>query len=330
MRIRRISTWRWLAAAAALTLAACSETEFIAHTAKRVKMIQERQQPEAKATYKVGEPYEIEGVWFYPREDYDYDETGIASWYGGEFHGRPTANGEIYDMNALSAAHRTLPMPSFVRVSNLENGRSITLRVNDRGPFVHGRFLDASRRAAQLLGFERQGTARVRVRILAAESRVIAARLKGETQLAAVASPITVDRLPKARVHAVVLPPPPGAAVAPAPKGEDTAARTRKSAASPQENRDPPNAKLGDLMVEPAKPTTMFIQAGAFAYYHNANRVRATLAALGRVKVSSVLIDGKDLFRVRIGPLDTVDEADEILARIIRTGYSDARIVIDQ
>lgn len=118
------------------------------------------------ASYKVGKPYQIDGVWYHPSADPDYDETGIASWYGEPFHGRKTANGETYDMNALTAAHKTLPMPVQVKVTNLENGRSLVLRVNDRGPFVAGRIIDVSRRAAQLLDFQAQGTARVRVQIV--------------------------------------------------------------------------------------------------------------------------------------------------------------------
>ncbi len=114
-------------------------------------------------TYKVGNPYQIGGITYFPAEDPDYDEIGIASWYGVEFHGKPTANGDTYDMNALTAAHKTLPMPFDVRVTNLENNRSIVLTVNDRGPFVDGRIIDVSRRAAQLLGFYEAGTVRVRV-----------------------------------------------------------------------------------------------------------------------------------------------------------------------
>src|SRR6202167_2111476 len=125
---------------------------------------------EEHGVYKVGDPYQINGVWYYPSEDLSYDETGIASWYGADFHGKYTANGEVYDLNALTAAHRTLPMPSIVQVTNLENGRTIKLRVNDRGPYLRGRIIDVSRRGAQLLGFEGGGTAKVRVRIVPAES----------------------------------------------------------------------------------------------------------------------------------------------------------------
>ncbi|HEX2115535.1 MAG TPA: septal ring lytic transglycosylase RlpA family protein, partial [Alphaproteobacteria bacterium] len=128
--------------------------------------------------YKVGSPYAINGVTYHPREDLSYRRVGIASYYGGErrgidFHGRPTANGEIYDMYGLTAAHPTLPMPSVVSVTNLENGRSLKLRVNDRGPFAEGRLIDVSRLAARHLGFEEKGTARVRVEVLPEETRAL-------------------------------------------------------------------------------------------------------------------------------------------------------------
>ena len=123
--------------------------------------------------YKVGNPYQVAGKWYYPAEDYNYREEGIASWYGPGFHGKRTANGEIYDMNALTAAHKTLPMPSVVLVTNLENGRAMKVRINDRGPFVDGRIIDLSRRSAQLLGTEQPGTARILVELVPEDSMTL-------------------------------------------------------------------------------------------------------------------------------------------------------------
>src|ERR1700712_4271205 len=119
--------------------------------------------PPNAGVYKIGKPYQIGDTWYYPREQPDYDETGIASWYGPGFYDRPTANGEIYTAKDLTAAHRTLPLPVNVRVTNLDNGKSIIVRVNDRGPFAKGRIIDLSERAAALLGYKEKGTARVRV-----------------------------------------------------------------------------------------------------------------------------------------------------------------------
>ena len=114
----------------------------------------------------LGRPYSVAGVVYTPRRDTDYSQTGLASWYGKDFHGRRTANGEIYDMHSLTAAHPTLPLPSIVEVRNLANGRRIVVRVNDRGPFEPGRIIDLSYRAAAALGFVQHGTARVHVRYL--------------------------------------------------------------------------------------------------------------------------------------------------------------------
>ena len=117
------------------------------------------QVPPNAGVYKVGDPYQIDNVWYYPREQPDYDETGIASWYGPDFYGKYTANGELYDGNKLTAAHRTLPMPVNVRVTNLDNGKSIIVRVNDRGPYARGRIIDLSRtrRRTAGCGAERHG-----------------------------------------------------------------------------------------------------------------------------------------------------------------------------
>ena len=320
---RRRSLGATAAALAALLIAGCAETTFIAQTAKTIGVGDDG--PPPKAAYKVGKPYQIAGVWYYPAVDYDYVETGIASWYGPKFHGRPTANGEVFDMNKLSAAHRTLPLPSMVRVTNLENGRSMKLRVNDRGPFAHGRIIDISRRGAQLLGFQKQGTARVRVEIIADESRRLAASMRGGPTLAANESPITVARLPKAEVTSQALSPPPGAvAAAPAPV---------ESAPLAVPDRGEQVAMTGPgsdvVRVGPTGPTRIYVQAGAFSYFDNANRVRARLSSLGQVKVSSALVDGRDLFRVRVGPFDSVDHADRVLEQLIGAGFPNSRIVVD-
>lgn len=131
--------------------------------------------PTPHPTYKVGAPYTVKGITYYPHVDYDYDRTGMASWYGTEFQGRYTANGEVFDLDQLTAAHTTLPLPSIVEVINLQNNRALRIRVNDRGPFARGRIIDLSRRAAELLGFARSGSAMVRVRVLKEPSLYAAA-----------------------------------------------------------------------------------------------------------------------------------------------------------
>lgn len=341
----RTSRLRGIASLAALVilLSGCAETQFLIHTAKRVSRSDDA--PPAAGYYKVGNPYQIDGIWYYPAEDYEYDETGIASWYGAAFHGKLTANGEDYDMNALTAAHRTLPLPSFVRVTNLENGRSLVLKVNDRGPFAKGRIIDISRRGAQLLGFQNQGTAKVRVQILADQSRAVAARLQNRDTLARVGSPITVDKMPKASVSAETLPAPTGAGaspqvaaqpVSPTPVSERATDNVTQSPTGTIPNTTAPSETVAlnsnpeaAVRQEPVKATSIFVQAGAFGLYDNANKVRARLSPLGSVFMDQVLVNGRDLYRVRVGPLSDVKQADDVLAQVIGTGYPDARIIVD-
>jgi rare lipoprotein A len=279
--------------------------------------------------YKVGAPYQVGGVWYYPNVDYNYVETGIASWYGEDFHGGATANGEIYDMNALTAAHRTLPMPSMVRVTNLENGRQLALRVNDRGPFVNNRIIDVSRRAAQLLGFDRQGTARVRVEIMDAESRQLAALYGGGAQPTATAGAAPVPpaaAAPTAAVTAETLPPPPGAAAASAAPAVPAMAPRPAAVAAALPSAPTPDGKV---TVIPVHQTAMFIQAGAFTDAANARRLQVRLASLGRAQIVPAMVGNQKFYRVRLGPIGTVADADAMLDRVVASGHPEARLIVD-
>jgi rare lipoprotein A len=146
---------------ACAALAACASPRYATRDEPRA--------PVAKPGQRVPgtmRPYQINGVWYTPKADPDYDEKGIASWYGEQFHNRNTANGEVFDMELITAAHKTLPLPSIVEVTDLETGKKLRVRVNDRGPFVSGRIIDLSKGAAQKLGIYRKGVARVRVRYI--------------------------------------------------------------------------------------------------------------------------------------------------------------------
>ena len=294
----------------------------------------EKSQPTAgtagvgKGLYKVGKPYQVDGIWYYPKGDLNYDETGIASWYGEQFHGRYTANGEVFDLNSLTAAHHTLPMPSIVQVTNLENGRSLELRVNDRGPFAGGRIIDVSRKAADLLGFERNGTAKVRVRVLAAESMQAQAVARRNGSEEVPGGPIEVAQaVPRVAVDAQPLAPLPGTRAA--PQGQTASITPVKATAAPEPILvDPP--LTGQVTQVGARPNAqIFIQAGAFAQADNANRVRERIAGLGSAQITAVRVNGNNLFRVRLGPIMSVDDADRMLARVLATGLPDARIVVD-
>lgn len=324
-----------------LGLSACAEATLVNHAGKSVmRSDQPTQAAIAKGgIYKVGNPYQINGVWYYPKEDPSYDETGIGSWYGEQFHGKFTANGETFDMNEVTAAHPTLPMPSLVRVTNMENGRSIVVRMNDRGPYANGRVIDLSRRSAQLLGYERQGTAKVRVQYMGP------APLSGDGAGTQLASRSGADERPSAAprggVSAEALPPPPGAKG----KGADVV-RTAPAQPSAMEvlaaqNAQNPQvsaavvpaskAELNQQRVEtgPARGGQIYVQVGAFTLHENAHKLAAQMSLIGPANVSSTFVSKQEFFRVRLGPFNQVTQADQALQQAINNGQTNARIVVE-
>jgi len=311
--------------ACAATLAGCTESKLVVDQAKVIT----NPGPAKPSPYKIGKPYQVNGVWYYPKADYRYSETGIASWYGPGFHGKRTANGEVYDENGLTAAHKTLPMPSMVRVTNLENGRSIEVRVNDRGPFEAGRLIDMTRRGAQLLGFIDRGTARVRVDIMPEESQQLAALAsrQGGDQV-----PPPPKAAPAGEVTSGGLAPIAGSKVSPGktqpgsqPAAQPAPAATQQGAqasvAVPQ-----PDGKVTQVAV---KPTNIFIQAGAFLRQANANQLSGQLKKYGPVKIAQIYVEQQRYYRVRVGPIASVEEADRTLKRMIAEGHPESRIVVD-
>jgi len=306
-------------------LGGCAQTELLVHTAKRITQ-SEKQTPKS-GRYKIGSPYQIKGVWYYPAVNYNYKETGIASWYGPGFDGKMTANGETYDQNALTAAHRTLPMPSIVQVTNLENGRSIKVTINDRGPYAFGRIIDMSRRGAQLLGFHRKGTARVKVEILPDKSRMLAHSLKNGETIAKFGTPIRKDiNVSKPQVASGSLEPPSG--TKPQKIKPKYRPKTTRYVKVVNESKDQ-HFQEEVVIKKPISPTNIYVQAGAFTRFDYANRTAARLSELKNISVTSFKNKGKEFFRVRVGPLTALENADRILERVIRSGFNNARIVVD-
>lgn len=273
MRTRSIA----LAALLALGLAACASGP---------------PEPKQAGAVRVGKPYQIKGRWYRPRYQPDYDEVGLASWYGAYFHGRPTANGERFDKDQISAAHKTLPLPSIVKVTNLENGRAMEIRVNDRGPFVGDRIIDLSEGAARALGFREDGLAKVRVQFV---------RLDGELR----------DPPPAIAIAALPAPEPVPAARPPAPPARPT----RLAAA-------PPAGRACRL-----PPGPLFVQVGAFADPDEAQRIRRSFAG-ERAELQPVFRGGQALVRLRVGPMPDAERAMTVLTQAKRLGAHDA-IVTD-
>ena len=277
----------------------------------------------ATPEYKIGNPYQIAGVWYYPKEDAGYDQTGIASWYGAQFHGRLTANGEIFDRTVISAAHPTLPMPVNVRVTNLDNGRSIVVRINDRGPFVRGRIIDLSEHAAELLGYKDQGLARVRVSFISrADLHGLGPAPVSEYTPPEVA--MAVPAAPTNKIESGALAPVAGAMVAP----------PRNVAMLPMPVEQAPifvQQQIPDGQVTKVpvpSVTAMYVQAGAYSTPAPAGIVASKLNSLG-AKVLRAMKDGQPIYRVRIGPFQDVEQADEMLLRVQELGHNDVQIVVD-
>jgi peptidoglycan lytic transglycosylase len=261
--------------------------------------------PKGGGRYLVGEPYEVAGMWFSPREEPDYDQTGTASWYGPQFHRRMTSNGEWFDMDYLSAAHPTLPLPSYAKVTNLENGREIVVRVNDRGPFVGTRIIDLSKKSADALGFRNRGTATVRVQYIGP------APLDDQGSHLAAMNQELLHGIPLSQMIAAAndLTPRPGLTVASAASFEQAMASE-------------------PLQPSPSEPG-YFIQVGAFANPDNAERARSNLANLGLVEITPVSASAGMLYQVTLRP-PSAGVAGQTLNLVRAAGHPDARLVIAQ
>lgn len=319
-------------------LSGCSEIQFLTQASKTISDDKSSKQFEgpvlsgsengANGThYKVGKAYKIKGTWYYPKENYSYVEQGVASWYGPNFHGKLTANGATFDMNSVSAAHKTLPLPSIVRVTNLENGRSLKVKVNDRGPYAHDRIIDMSKKAAELLGFRIQGTALVKVEVLESESRLLAeymrtGKMRNDQPPAPSAAPTVAISSETLEIEEGVVSSEPSSVNHDISKPTSTASIEREPLKVPE----------SDTKVEKVALTSVpgiFVQAGAFSKYANAVKTQARLSSVGDVVIQQINKGETPLFRVRVGPIVDVARADNIQTAIVNAGYPDARIVVE-
>ncbi|WP_447754214.1 septal ring lytic transglycosylase RlpA family protein [Sphingopyxis fribergensis] len=296
---------------------------------------------------KIGDPYSVGGVTYTPADIPDYDDVGYASWYGDELAGRPTANGETFDPAGISAAHKTLPLPSYVEVTALDTGRTILVRVNDRGPMASDRLIDLSRGAADQLGLS-GGVAAVRVRRTNPPAGERAQLRAGQPVLERIATPDSL--LAILRNKAKALPVPKGVAAAATPVGAQPAAQPAAPIASgkakPGDDRfivegpgatkpaakPAPVAKPAATKPEPAKPATakpaqmgfggFVVQVGAFSSEARANAAAKSVGG-------SVGKAGK-LWRVRVGPFASEADAQAALGKAKAKGFRDAVVQRDR
>lgn len=264
--------------------------------------------PKGGGKYHVGSPYQVAGRWFTPKEQPNYDKTGTASWYGEAFHRRMTSNGEWFDMNDFTAAHPTLPLPSYAKVTNLENGREIVVRLNDRGPFVGTRIIDLSKRSSDALGFRRKGKAEVRVQWIGYaplndKGRHLAMM---NDQMRSGAGIRQLARA--ARRHADDGPQVAAAEEAP-PK------RYKKNATYRQPQEEPQFANMGYV-----------IYAAVFSKRENADAALEFAAQFGPVQLYESQGHDTVRYRLQIGPILDAAEAEQVLATIRKKGFPDARL----
>jgi rare lipoprotein A len=234
-----------------------------------------------------GAPYQVGGKWFVPMSEPDYDEVGTASWYGPNFHGKAAATGETYDQMAMTAAHPTLPIPSLVRVTNLENGKAVVVRLNDRGPFVDDRLIDLSKAAALALDMTGKGTAKVRVQYVGPAPATPNATPPGLSPSAASYTPVS-----------------------------------QQAAQAASEMRSPPlpSQSVAKAPAPQVQAAGFYLQAGAFADLSNAYALRDKVAAAGPALIVEGQSNGQRLYRVMIGPWATRDEAERNQDRLANSG----------
>lgn len=245
--------------------------------------------PLAYAEPYAGPPYQVAGKWYVPTHEPNYNEVGIASWYGPTFHGKASASGETFDENAMTAAHPTLPIPSLVRVTNLENGRSVVVRLNDRGPFVDDRIIDLSRAAGKALDMHAKGTAKVRVQYV------------GPAPAEANAAPPANAVVQPVRIQASAI------ETRPAPEFGMTA--------QPLPPLVPPAP-----VTRPAEQRGYFLQAGAYADLGNAHAAMEKLKPVGPVSVVEGKVDDVIYYRVMVGPWAARPQAEQAQGRLIESG----------
>jgi rare lipoprotein A len=279
--------------------------------------------PPPEAHYVVGRPYQADGVWRYPRESFDLDETGLASVIGD--HGPLCTDGARYDPTALVAAHPTLQLPCVARITNLETGLQVVLRIDDRGPASPARAVALSPRAAELLGPGSDTDAagapvlQVRLQVLEVPSRALADALPGGQ-----AVPLPISAAPAGSVQAEALAPPPGAAGQAGAQPQGTLDSAPRQSAVQVPDRMPEAVTQG-----PPQAGDLFIDAGGFSRPQYARLLASRIPGLGAVVDTDYAAPRDRAYRVRIGPLASVRVADATLDRALQAGVVDARIVVE-
>jgi rare lipoprotein A len=259
--------------------------------------------------YQVGSPYQVAGKWFTPREQPGYDKVGLSSWYGEAFHRRKTSNGEWFDMATLTAAHPTLPLPSYAKVTNLQNGKTVIVRINDRGPFVDVRVLDVSKRVAEILGYKQQGIGKIRVQYI------------GPAPLNDKGSHLVA--MNRELKHGTPL----RQMIAAADGNVDQNYQVAEAEATPVQRVKYTSEPVQQFEQGIDANSYFFVQVGLFADPDNAERIRQDLTGVGQIQIAEVSGSNGPLYRVRIGPFNDANDAQAVLNQVYGFNLPDARII---
>ena len=304
-------------------LSSCTSVELAANLGKKVffKKDQLLKPNNSNGIYKIGNPYVVDGKRYYPKKDLNYDEKGIASWYGPKFHGKLTANGEIFNQYKLTAAHKTLPIPSAVKVTNLKNNKSLIVRINDRGPFVNDRIIDLSYQSAKKLKLLEAGTGFVRVQLLRSESLLLE-KLAKKGQFPEIneitkktTPPINQVNYSNVSIQKI--------------GGTNLSNKSEKFKKNKIDTHVDEVQKRVQALKINGKTYKIWIQIASFSNKKSANILKSKFNSIKNINVKKANFNGKVFYRVRVGPFKKIDETKEIYKFLINSGMEGTKIFVE-
>ena len=302
-------------------LSSCTSVELAANLGKKV-FLKKDLSDKSNGIYKIGNPYIVDGKRYYPKKDLNYDEKGIASWYGPKFHGKLTANGEIFNQYKLTAAHKTLPIPSAVKVTNLKNNKSLIVRINDRGPFVNDRIIDLSYQSAKKLNLLKSGTGFVRVQLLRSESLLLE-KLAKKGQFPEINE---IKKRTTPPINQVI-----HSNVSIKKIGEDNLVVNSQNKFNEKKNKghiEDVQKKVQALKIN-GKSYKIWVQIASFSNKKSASILKTKFNSIKNINIKKTNLKGKYFYRVRVGPFREINDTKEIYNFLINSGMEGTKIFVE-
>ena len=302
-------------------LSSCTSVELAANLGKKV-FLKKDLTDKSNGIYKIGNPYVVDGKRYYPKKDLNYDEKGIASWYGPKFHGKLTANGEIFNQYKLTAAHKTLPIPSAVKVTNLKNNKSLIVRINDRGPFVNDRIIDLSYQSAKKLNLLKSGTGFVRVQLLRSESLLLE-KLAKKGQFPEINE---IKKRTTPPINQVI-----HSNVSIKKIGEDNLVVNSQNKFNEKKNKghiEDVQKKVQALKIN-GKSYKIWVQIASFSNKKSAIILKTKFNSIKNINIKKTNLKGKYFYRVRVGPFKEINNTKEIYNFLINSGMEGTKIFVE-